>query len=146
MFRSTDSGQNWQQINNGLLALYESALLIANGYIFVGADFVGGAGGVYRSTDYGDSWVEINHDMIQTDVRALATNPSDHIFAGTYFGGGVFRSTDNGNSSIDISGAVIPPGGNVWPLAIDSGWCALLELLVAAYFAARSTTARHSET
>ena len=56
MFRSTDSGQNWQQINNGLLALYESALLITNGYIFVGADFVGGAGGVYRSSDYGDSW------------------------------------------------------------------------------------------
>ena len=53
MFRSTDSGQNWQQINNGLLALYESALAInTNGYIFVGA------GGVYRSTDYGDSWVE----------------------------------------------------------------------------------------
>src|SRR4029077_17236183 len=81
MFRSTDSGQNWQQINNGLLALYESALAInTNGYIFVGA------GGVYRSTDYGDSWVEINHDMIQTDVRALVTNPSGHIFAGTYFG------------------------------------------------------------
>jgi photosystem II stability/assembly factor-like uncharacterized protein len=98
MFRSTDSGQNWQQINNGLRAVYESALLITNGYIFVGADFVGGAGGVYRSTDYGDSWVEINHDMIQTDVRALATNPSGHIFAGTYFGGGVFRSTDNGDS------------------------------------------------
>ena len=36
MFRSTDSGQNWQQINNGLLALYESALAInTNGYIFV---------------------------------------------------------------------------------------------------------------
>src|SRR4029077_14376478 len=94
MFRSTDSGQNWQQINNGLLALYESALLITNGYIFVGADFVVGAGCVYRSTDYGDSWVEINHDMIQTNVRALATDPSGHIFAGTYFGGGVFRSRD----------------------------------------------------
>ena len=63
------------------LALYESALAInTNGYIFVGA------GGVYRSTDYGDSWAEINHDMIQTDVRALVTNPSGHIFAGTYFG------------------------------------------------------------
>jgi hypothetical protein len=48
MFRSTDSGQNWQQINNGLLALYESVPLITNGYIFVGADFVGG---VFRSTD-----------------------------------------------------------------------------------------------
>jgi hypothetical protein len=51
---------------------YESALAInANGHIFVGADFVGGAGGVYRSTDYGDSWVEINHDMIQTDVSGV---------------------------------------------------------------------------
>lgn len=28
MFRSTDSGQNGQRINNGLLALYESALAI----------------------------------------------------------------------------------------------------------------------
>jgi hypothetical protein len=43
-----------------------------------------------------------------------------------------FRSTNDGDSWIDISGAVIPPGGNVRPLAIDSGWCALLELLVAA--------------
>jgi hypothetical protein len=42
MFRSTDSAQNWQQINSGLLALYESALAIKNGYIFVGAGFVGG--------------------------------------------------------------------------------------------------------
>lgn len=37
MFRSTDSGQNWQQINNGLLALYESALAINANDIFVGA-------------------------------------------------------------------------------------------------------------
>ena len=66
------------------------------GGIFLGADFVGGAGGVYRSTDDGDSWVEINHGVIQTDVRALAINASGHIFAGTYLGGGVFRSTDNG--------------------------------------------------
>ena len=102
-FARPDSGQNWQQINNGVLALYESAPLITNGYIFVGADFVVGAGGFYRSTDYGDSWVEINHDMIQTDVRALATDPSGHIFAGTYFGGGVFRSTDNGDSWTSVN-------------------------------------------
>src|SRR5262249_39742382 len=73
MFRSTDGGQSWEKINNGLLALYESALAInANGDIFVGADFVNGAGGVYRSTDNGDNWAEINHGVIQTDVRALA--------------------------------------------------------------------------
>lgn len=45
MFRSTDRGQHWRQINNGLLALYESALVINANDIFVGADFVGGAGG-----------------------------------------------------------------------------------------------------
>jgi hypothetical protein len=42
MFRSTDSRQNWQRINNGLLALYESGLAInTNSYILVGTDFVG---------------------------------------------------------------------------------------------------------
>ena len=72
MFRSSDSGGSWQKINNGLSALYESALAInANNHIFVGADFVGGAGGVYRSTDDGDNWVEINQGVITTDVRAL---------------------------------------------------------------------------
>ena len=40
-FRSTDDGQTWEKVNN------------ANGHIFVEADFVGGAGGVYRSTDTG---------------------------------------------------------------------------------------------
>ena len=98
-FRSTNSGGSWQKTNNGLPALYESALAINdNGEIFLGADFVNGAGGVYRSTDDGDNWVEINHGVIQTDVRALAINANGHIFAGTYFGGGVFRSTDNGDS------------------------------------------------
>jgi photosystem II stability/assembly factor-like uncharacterized protein len=86
------------------------------GYIFVGADFVGGAGGVYRSTDYGDSWVEINHDMIQTDVRALATDPSGHIFAGTYFGGSVFKSADNGDSWTPVNNGL--DCGNLWSLAI----------------------------
>jgi photosystem II stability/assembly factor-like uncharacterized protein len=33
------------------------------------------------------------------DIRALAINSSDHIFAGTYYGsGGLFRSTDNGET------------------------------------------------
>jgi photosystem II stability/assembly factor-like uncharacterized protein len=97
MFRSSDSGQTWEKINKGLLAFYIRTLAISsNGHIFAGADFVGGAGGVYRSTDNGESWVEINHDDITVDVRALAINANGHIFAGTYAGGtagGIFRST-----------------------------------------------------
>src|SRR5205814_5614311 len=73
MFRSTDGGQGWEKVNNGLSALYESCLAInAAGDSFLGADFVNGAGGVFRSTDTGQTWLEINHDVIQTDVRALA--------------------------------------------------------------------------
>lgn len=92
MSRSTDSGQNWRQINNDLGALYESALTIStNSHIFVEADFVGGSSVVNRFTDYGDSWVQINHDVIQTDVRASTNSFSGRIFAGTYFGAGVFQ-------------------------------------------------------
>ena len=83
MLRSLDSGQSWEKINNGLPALYIRSLASGVG-IFAGADFVGGAGGVYRSTDFGDSWTEVNHGVITTDVRALAINASGHIFAGTY--------------------------------------------------------------
>src|SRR4029077_19161668 len=66
-------------------ALYLSRMVTFSSELTLSAelDFVGGAGGVYRCSDYGDSWVEINHDIIQTDVPALATNPSGHIFAGT---------------------------------------------------------------
>ena len=70
-------------------------------------------------TDFGESWVEINHGVIQTDVRALAINPSGgHIFAGTYFGGGVFRSTDNGDSWTPVNNGL--DCGNIWSLAINS--------------------------
>src|SRR5262249_19107587 len=83
MFRSSfNSGQSWEKINNGLPALYVRSLATNGGEIFAGADFIGGAGGVYRSTDFGDSWAEVNQGVITTDVRALAINTSGHIFAG----------------------------------------------------------------
>src|SRR5207302_7314697 len=55
MFRSFDSGQSWEQINNGLSARYDTCLATNSRDMFVGADFVGGAGGVFRSTDFGES-------------------------------------------------------------------------------------------
>src|SRR5262249_52683733 len=49
MFRSSfNSGQSWEKINNGLPALYVRSLATNGGEIFAGADFIGGAGGVYR--------------------------------------------------------------------------------------------------
>ena len=54
-------------------------------------------GGVFRSTDDGNTWIERNNGLIATDVRAIAINPSNDIFAGTY-GMGMFRSSDSGQN------------------------------------------------
>ena len=127
MFRSTDGGQGWEKVNNGLSALYESCLAInADGDIFLGADFVNGAGGVFRSTDNWARLAEINHDVIETDVRASqrSIQPAK-LFAGNSRGceDGVYRSTDNGDSwtlantgltSTDIAGLGINNNGHIF--------------------------------
>jgi hypothetical protein len=51
-------------------------------------------------------------------VNTLAINFAGDIFAGA--AGGIFSSRNNGNEWRDISGGIIPVGGNVWALAIDS--------------------------
>jgi hypothetical protein len=45
MCRSFDNGQTWEKINSGLTARYETCLASSSRDIFVGADFVNGAGG-----------------------------------------------------------------------------------------------------
>ena len=64
----------------------------ATGDLFAGTYF---GGGVFRSTDNGDTWNEKNNGLIATEVRAIAINASNTLFAGTY-GIGMFRSTDGG--------------------------------------------------
>ena len=59
-------------------------------------------GGVFRSTDHGDTWSEKNNGLIATEVRAIAINASNALFAGTY-GIGMFRSTDGGHAWQEIN-------------------------------------------
>ena len=79
VFRSTDNGNNWSQINTGLTGTVVQALTInASGNIFAGTEV-----GVFRSTDNGDTWTQINTGLTATRVFALAINSSGDIFAGT---------------------------------------------------------------
>ena len=64
----------------------------ATGDLFAGTYF---GDGVFRSTDNGDTWSEKNNGLIATEVRAIAINASNTLFAGTY-GIGMFRSADGG--------------------------------------------------
>ena len=47
-----------------------------------------------------------------------ALNEAGYIFAGTAVG--VFRSINDAEGWSNVSSGLVPPGGNVWALAIDS--------------------------
>jgi len=97
VLRSTDNGDNWSQINNGVIFTRVYSLAINDsGHIFVGAK----GGRLFRSTDNGDSWSQINNGWTST-AFTLAFNDKGHVFAGT--GSGVFRSTDNGDNWTEIN-------------------------------------------
>jgi uncharacterized protein (TIGR03437 family) len=91
VFRTTDNGSNWTQVNNGLSTSVVYALATSGTTLFAGT-----FNGVYRTTDNGANWAPINNGLTNLDVRALALNGTT-LFAGTS-GGGVFRTTDNGAS------------------------------------------------
>ena len=100
VFRSTDNGDSWTEVNTGLTNHSIRSLAInSSGDIFAGTD----DGGVFRSTDNGDSWTEINNGLTSAVVLSLAINSTGHIFAGTS-GGGVFRSLESTTSVREVAG------------------------------------------
>jgi ligand-binding sensor domain-containing protein len=113
VYRSTDQGKTWSEINSGLTIPLVLALVInSDQHLFVGTYF----GGVFRSTDNGDTWAPVNDGLTETFVPELAVNSAGHLFAGT--DAGVFRSTDNGDSwSLNNNGL---PAGRVFALAVNA--------------------------
>lgn len=109
--RSTDDGDSWDTLSNGLTNNTIASLAInSNGLIFAGAQSYGifDTNHIYLSTDNGNSWIHSDFgisDPIDIDVKGIAVNSLNHVFAGASrnFGdnstiGGVYFSTDNGNS------------------------------------------------
>jgi ligand-binding sensor domain-containing protein len=113
VYRSTDQGKTWSEVNNGLTLPLVLALVInSDQHLFVGTYL----GGVFRSTDNGDTWAPVNDGLTETFVPELAVNSAGHLFAGT--DAGVFRSTDNGDSwSLNNNGL---PAGRVFALAVNA--------------------------
>ena len=89
VFRSIDDGENWSQVNMGLLQIKFLRFFIdKSGYIYAGTDFKG----VLLSTDNGDNWTQISSGLTKIWVSSLAINQQGNIFAGT--SSGVFRSVN----------------------------------------------------
>ena len=96
IFMTFDSGQTWQQFNNGLthLTIYALAFDPNNENILYTGTF---KGGVYKSENNGQSWRQINKGLDIIDIHALIVDPknSDIVYCGT-LGGGVYLSENRG--------------------------------------------------
>jgi len=92
VFHSQDSGQSWQQKNDGLMdtRIYTIAYDTINELLYAGTDSLG----VYRSFDDGDSWEQTG--LEGRTFNDLTVSAAGNAFAGTSFG--IYRSKNSGNS------------------------------------------------
>jgi len=93
VFKSTNGGQNWIQVNNNLANTYVTSIAISSDYSTV---LAGTEGGVFKSTNGGRSWTQVNSGLENSYVFSIAFASNSTVFAGTE--GGVFKSTDGGQS------------------------------------------------
>ena len=79
VYRSTDQGATWTQVNNGLTDLWITALLSPDGTHL----FAAGAGGVFLSFDNGNTWSSVGTGLT-TAVSSLAVSADGStLLAGT---------------------------------------------------------------
>jgi len=101
ILRSTDEGQTFVPVNNGLTAFNKS---IYNIFVCGPGIFASTEEGLFISTNNGDSWVEANNGLGINAVNNLAA-VGTNIFALT-FSAGLFLSTDNGNNWLPVNSSV----------------------------------------
>lgn len=91
IYRSTDKGVTWDNLNNPYaLAGYTCALICnVRGDIFYAKD--GNNGGVVLSTDMGATWTVVNSGLTTKRVIPLLYHPNGYVYGGTN-GSGVFRT------------------------------------------------------
>lgn len=103
LFLSSDNGNTWKSINNGLPGVFIISFIKLNDLYFVGTEQ-----GVYKSTDYGNNWIKSNEGIpndVLIDQFAIQGN---YIYASSnyYFTNsnicGLYRSSDFGATWTDV--------------------------------------------
>src|SRR5206468_3434009 len=101
LFQSTDGGNTWNHLTNGLPALGDVQSLAFDpsvpGVVYVAVYRSMPPRGVFKSTDHGASWTAINDGLTYPFVAALVVDPLNPttLYAGA-LGSGMFKSTDGG--------------------------------------------------
>jgi len=110
IWKSTNMGLNWTQMNSGLTNLTVQTMAISNSnpnILYCGTSQAGAGAGIYKSSDAGASWTQINSGIVETSVgvQAIAidyTNPNVAYVA--IFDGlvdsptGLYKTTNGGTN------------------------------------------------
>lgn len=109
IWKTTNSGANWTQINNGLLNIQVQAIAVSksNSQVLYAGTNYGTNEGVYKSTDGGGSWTKMINGISEPaggiGIQALLVHPTDPNIAWcTVFSGvadavnGIYKTTDGG--------------------------------------------------
>ncbi|MEA5465890.1 WD40/YVTN/BNR-like repeat-containing protein [Leptothoe sp. PORK10 BA2] len=106
LFKSTDEGNNWQRIVQGLDTLTPFSTLTIDqtqGQLLAMGTY---GDGIFRSEDQGASWQQSNAGLGTLDIGVVYSLPSNAkvmLAAGTE--GGLFRSDDGGKNWFSVVGA-----------------------------------------
>ncbi len=123
VFLSTDDGETWTEISNGLPSAYIAGLAAspnATGGMYV---FAATNVGVFRSTNTGASWEAADTGLSNTNINTLCFF-NGNLFAGRF--DGVFMSYNAANwgltglKGIDVQ-CLVAYGGNLFAGTLDSG-------------------------
>jgi photosystem II stability/assembly factor-like uncharacterized protein len=112
VFLSTNNGESWNDISNGLP--------IKSIYSIVGIDtnvFVGTDSGAFVSTNTGISWSAFNSGLEDVRVRALVISDTN-IFAGTYRSG-IYRSSIKVNNWISAKIGLPGSAVQIYTIAVN---------------------------
>lgn len=93
IFRSSDYGMNWSQVDNGLNNLGVYGLAAIGTSVFAGSFSDYSTGGVFISTNSGSSWQPVNTGLTNHMINFLYANGSD-LYAGSNTR--IFESTNEG--------------------------------------------------
>ena len=94
--KSTDNGETWTR--HGMNTFISSFAENSSGHLFAGTYNYGQ--GVFRSTDFGETWDQINTGLTIMDVRSLAIDSADYLYAGTW-GKSIFKTTNPTVTSVE---------------------------------------------
>lgn len=82
IWKSTNSGMNWIQANNGLTNLTIQAIAVSRSnpqIVYCGTSQTGANAGVFVSTDAGANWSQINNGIVETSkgIQSIAIDPTN---------------------------------------------------------------------